>query len=87
MAAPTEPGSALLRLRDELLDEMEAAEQEFSRVRMAVERMESDVRIGRPEPPAYQNAKGRDLPQAEQRVVDLFRRLLKLEDQIKLGRR
>ena len=87
MAASTEPGSAHLRLRDELLDELEAAEQAFSRVRMAVERMESDVRIGRPEAPNYSQAKGHDLPQAEQRVVDLFRQLLKLEDQINLGHR
>lgn len=85
MADTTESTTSLLALRDEVLDEMEEAEREFSRVRMQVERMESDVRIGRPEPAGYQDAKGHLLPQAEQRVVDLFRQLLKLEDKIKLG--
>lgn len=76
----------LLRLREEILAEMEAAEREFSQVRMRVERYESDLRIGRPEAPAYQQTKGHELPQAEQRVVDLFRQLLKVEDRIKLGK-
>jgi len=73
----------LVRLRDELLDEMETADREFTEVRMRVERMESDMRIGRPEPSAYAEAKGHVLPQAEGRVLDAFRNLLKLEDKIK----
>jgi hypothetical protein len=84
MAADSPPAS-LLRLRDEVLDEMDQAEREFSAVRMRVERMESDLRIGLPEPAGYAQAKGHDLPAAEQRVLDLFRQLLKLEDKIKLA--
>jgi hypothetical protein len=73
----------LVRLRDELLDEMAEADLEFSRVRMALERQESEVRIGRPTPDGYTQLKGRDFPRAEARVLDLFRQLLKLEDKIK----
>ena len=72
----------LLSLRDALLDEMEEADRELGRVRMLVERLESDVRIGRPEPPTYADAKGHALPRAEQRVVDLYRDLTKLEDKL-----
>lgn len=84
----TEPpeNESLIRLRDEILAEMEEAEREFSRLRMLVERYESDLRIGRPEAVEYQDTKGHALPQAEQRVVDLFRQLLKVEDRIKLGK-
>lgn len=73
----------LLGLRDEILREMAEADQEFSRVRMALERMESDVRVGLPEPEGYTRTKGKDFPQAEARVLDLFRDLLKIEDKIK----
>lgn len=72
----------LLQMRDELLDEMDLAEQEFTRLRVLVERMESDIRIGRPEATAYTESKGRLLPRAEGRVLDLYRDLLKLEDKI-----
>ena len=72
----------LLTLRASLLDEMEEADRELGRVRMLVERLESDVRIGLPEPPAYADAKGHALPRAEQRVVDLYRDLTKLEDKL-----
>lgn len=77
----------MLELRAALFDEMEVAEREFSRVRLLVERQESDLRIGLPEPADYQHTKGRLLPQAESRVLDLFRDLLKLEDKINLTRR
>ena len=73
----------LFRLRDEILTGMEEADLEFSRVRMALERMESDVRIGHPAPEAYTHTKGRLFPQAEARVLELFRDLLKIEDKIK----
>jgi hypothetical protein len=76
---------SLIRMRDAILDEMEEADQEFTRVRLRVERMESDLRIGRGEHPDYAQVKGHDLPQAEQRMVDLFRQLLKMEDKINLG--
>jgi hypothetical protein len=75
----------LVRLRDELLDEMAEADLEFSRVRMALERLESDLRIGRPAPANYTDLKGREFPRAEARFLDLFRQLLKLEDKIKAG--
>lgn len=72
----------LLRLRNELLDEMTEADLEFSRVRMALERLESDLRIGRPIAPGYADLKGRTFPRAEAHVLELFRQLLKLEDKI-----
>jgi len=72
----------LLALRDEVLAEMQEADLEFSRLRMSLERMESDVRIGRPEAPDYAQIKGHRFPRAEARVLDLFRDLLKLEDKI-----
>jgi len=75
----------LLALRDEVLTEMAEADLEFSRIRMTLERMESDVRIGRPEASDYTRLKGHQFPRAEARVLDLFRDLLKLEDKIKAG--
>lgn len=77
----------LLALREEIFAEMEQAETEFSAVRLRVERMESDLRIGKTEPPQFAQVKGHALPQAEARVVDLFRGLLKLEDKINAARR
>lgn len=73
----------LLTLRDEVLVEMADADLEFSRLRMSLERMESDLRIGRPEAPDYAQIKGHQFPRAEGRVLDLFQDLLKLEDKIK----
>lgn len=61
---------------------MAAADLEYSHMRMRVERMESDQRIGRPAAAEYAEAKGRHLPAAEGRVLELFRELLKLEDKI-----
>ena len=77
----------LVQLRDEVLRDMEEAEREFSQMRMRVERMESDVRIGRPEPDGYADAKGHLLPQAEAQFLDLYRQLLKLEDKINAASR
>lgn len=76
----------LLTLRDELLTQMEEADRDLGRVRMQVERMESDLRIGRPQAGGYQDAKGHELPRAEKRVVDLYRELLKLEDKLNADR-
>jgi len=81
-----QPGS-LLQFRDALLEQLAAADLEFSRVRMTVERMESDMRIGRPEPAEYAETKGQLLPRAESRVVDAFRELLKIEDKIIISSR
>jgi hypothetical protein len=81
MAAENEVGR-LLELREELLRELARADLEFSRVRMQVERLESDLRIGRPAPPEYAELKGRTLPRAEGEVLDLYRQLTKLEDRI-----
>lgn len=76
----------LLSLRDAALAEMEEADLEFSRQRMRVERMESDLRVGRPEAAEYAETKGRLLPRAESRVLDAYRELLKLEEKINLTR-
>jgi len=73
----------LLQLREELFQEMEQAEREWAAVRVRVERMDSDIRLGRPEPEEYQHLKGHLAPQSEAEVVSLFRQLLKLEDKLK----
>jgi hypothetical protein len=72
----------LLQLRDDLLNELESAERELSGLRMKVERLESDLRIGRPEAPELGETKGRLLPRAEAALLDHFQQLLKLEDKI-----
>jgi hypothetical protein len=78
--------SYLLHLRDSVLEEMEAADLAFSRLRMRVERMESDLRIGRSEPAEYSQTKGHALPQAEEKLLAAFRELMKLEDKINAAR-
>lgn len=83
MAEDTQRIEHLLALREDVLAEMAEADLEFSRVRMELERAESDLRIGRPEPPEYARLKGQLFPRAEARVLELFRELLKLEDKIK----
>jgi len=72
----------LYELRRGLLDEMEEADQELSRVRMKVERAESDLRIGDPGPPDYEELKGHRLPQTEERFLEAYRSLIKLEEKI-----
>ena len=72
----------LYELRRGLLDEMEEADRELSRVRMKVERAESDLRIGDPGPPNYEELKGHHLPQAEGRFLEAYRALVKLEEKI-----
>lgn len=72
----------LLQLRDELFADMEEAELAFARLRVKVEHMESSLRIGHPEPADFVDIKGHQMPQAEGRVLGLFRDLLKLEDKI-----
>lgn len=74
--------ASLLALRENVLRDMAEADLEFSRVRMQVERLESDVRIGREPTAEYEDLKGHALPQAEGAVLDLFRQLMKLEDRI-----
>ena len=59
----------LYELRLGILEEMEEADRELSRIRMTVERAESDLRIGDPGPPNYEELKGHRLPQAEGRGV------------------
>jgi hypothetical protein len=77
----------LYELRRGLLEEMEEADQELSRVRMLVERAESDLRIGDPGPANYEEWKGHRLPQAEGRVQEIYRSLLKLEEKINATKR
>jgi hypothetical protein len=72
----------LQELRRGLLDEMEEADQELSRLRMQVERAESDLRTGDLGPLGYEELKGHRLPQAEARVLENYRALLKLEEKI-----
>jgi len=72
----------LYELRRGLLDEMEEADRELSRVRMKVERAESDLRIGDPGPLDYEELKGHSLPQVEARFLDAYRSLVKLEEKI-----
>ena len=84
----TETGSAdhLIAHRDRVLAEMTEADLELSRVRMRVEALESDIRIGRAESPDYAELKGHALPQAEAAVIGLYRELARLEDRIRLGK-
>jgi DNA-binding transcriptional LysR family regulator len=72
----------LYELRRGLLDEMEEADRELSRVRMKVERAESDLRIGDPGAPDYEEMKGHSLPHAESRFLEAYRALIKLEEKI-----
>lgn len=72
----------LYELRRGVLDEMEEADRELSRVRMRVERAESDLRIGDPGPADYEEMKGHKLPQAEARFLESYRSLTKLEEKI-----
>jgi hypothetical protein len=76
----------LLQLRDDLFQELESAERELSGLRMKVERMESDLRIGRREAAEFGETKGRLLPRAEAALLEHFQALLKLEDKINLER-
>jgi hypothetical protein len=69
-------------LRRGVLDEMEEADRELSRIRMQVERAESDLRIGDPGPSNYEELKGHRLPQAEGRFLEAYRSLVKLEEKI-----
>jgi DNA-binding transcriptional LysR family regulator len=72
----------LYELRRSILEEMEEADRELSRIRMTVERAESDLRIGDPGPPNYEEMKGHRLPQAEGRFLEAYRSLVKLEEKI-----
>ena len=72
----------LARLREELFSEMEAAESEMARVRVRVERLESDQRLGGAVVPEYEQLKGHALPQLEARVVEAFESVLKIEQKI-----
>ncbi len=72
----------LYELRRGLFDEMEEADRELSRIRMQVERSESDLRIGDPGPPDYEQVKGHLLPQTESRFLEAYRSLVKLEEKI-----
>lgn len=74
---------SLLEMREEVLAQLEQADLDFCRVRMEAERMESDCRIGLPPRGDLAQTKGRVLPRAEARVLDLFSQLLKIEDKIR----
>jgi hypothetical protein len=72
----------LLELRAGVFSEMEELENELARLRMQIERAESDIRLGEPEAAEYVRLKGHDLPDIEGRLLQAFNNLLKLEDKI-----
>jgi hypothetical protein len=72
----------LMELRAGIFEEMEELEREMVTLRMRVERTESDLRLGEPEPDDYARWKGHDLPSVEGRLVQAFNNLLKLEEKI-----
>lgn len=96
MANPNSPGemppdphprlATLEALRQEALAEIEAAELDLARLRARIERWESDFRLGARPTPEYEELKGRRLPRAEDRLMEAFRSLLKLEDKIRAAR-
>jgi hypothetical protein len=87
VAEPVSGLEFLERLRSQLLDQLAEADARFGEVRMAVERMESDLRAGLPESDDYAEAKGTELPRAEARMMEIFRELNKVEDRIASARR
>ena len=72
----------LAGLREEALAEMEAAETELARLRVRVERLESDQRLGAPPTDEYQAIKGHQLPRCEERLIEAYESLLKIEAKI-----
>ena len=84
-SAPRE--ESLLRLRQELLDEMGAAEEELERVRHRIECLESDQRLGARPEEEYAQLKGHHLPRLERRLVEAYGSLLKVEAKILEARR
>jgi hypothetical protein len=72
----------LMELRAGVFTEMEELESELARLRVQIERAESDIRLGEPEPENYDRLKGHDLPDVEARLLQAFNSLLKLEDKI-----
>jgi hypothetical protein len=72
----------LMELRAGVFTEMEELESELARLRVQIERAESDIRLGGPEPEDYDRLKGHDLPDTEGRLLQAFNNLLKLEDKI-----
>ena len=77
----------LLRLREELFEEMETAERELAGLRTRVERLESDQRLGGPATDEYAQLKGHELPRTEARLVDAYNSLIKIETKILNTRR
>ena len=73
----------LLELRAGVFEEMEEADAELSRLRLRVERMESDLRLGAEPSGEYSRIKGHDMPEVEARLVQAYRNLLKLEDKLR----
>jgi len=78
--------STLEALRQQALAEIEAAERDLAGLRAQIERWESDLRLGARPTPEYEELKGRRLPRAEDRLMEAFRSLLKLEDKIRAAR-
>jgi hypothetical protein len=73
----------LRELRAGVFEEMEEADAELSRLRMRVERLESDLRLGAEPTEEYTRIKGHQMPEVESRIVQAYRNLLKIEDKIR----
>jgi hypothetical protein len=72
----------LMSMRADLFQELEQLENDLVRLRMRIEHLESDIRLGAPQPEGYDHLKGHDLPAAEARIVATYNNLLKVEDKI-----
>lgn len=72
----------LMELRAGIFEELEELERELAGLRIRVERAESDIRLGGPEPENYGRLKGHDLPALETRLLQTYNNLLKLEEKI-----
>jgi hypothetical protein len=85
--APKPDDASLRRLREEILAEMGAAEEELARLRIRIERLESDQRLGAERTAEYEELKGRRLPQLERQVIEAYGSLVKVETKILEARR
>lgn len=73
----------LMALREEIFSEMSALELQMADLRVRIERLESEQRLGGTVTEEYETLKGHALPRAETRLVELYGALLKLEQKIR----
>jgi hypothetical protein len=72
----------LMDLRMGLFEELEELDHQMVTLRTRIERMESDMRLGEPEPEGYGRLKGHDFPGLEARYLQTYSNLQKLEEKI-----